>query len=64
MKNIWYFLIIMFFGILFTAFGLLRLHYISGIKKKGLIITGIITLIIWTFIWPFLWIWLYMQRLF
>ncbi len=50
MKNILYFLIIIMMGIIFTVIGLTRLYYISGVKKRGLIITGIITLVIWTLV--------------
>jgi len=48
MLNISYFLLLMGLGLLFTLGGLLRLYFVSGVKKKGLIVTGGITLIIWT----------------
>lgn len=50
MNNFGYFFVLMILGVLFTIFGVLRLYFVSGIKKKGLIITGVITLIIWTFV--------------
>lgn len=49
MSNVGYFFVLMILGVLFAIFGVLRLYFVSGVKKKGLIITIVITLIIWTF---------------